>query len=240
MEAYNAIAKNYDAYSQKYLEYLNSIDDYVISCIEPGSSVLDLGCGDGRRLKKIMSACNIDKATAIDGSDKMLQVLRKRFIDTSYNIQTYQTFLEKIGTLKLNKFDCIIMLWNVLGHVNGVNERVKLLRNIYNLLKDDGFVLLDVNNRHNAKSYGLSRVFWRRIIDTIKFKPERGDTNFDWHINGADIPVKGHLFIRSELENMISAAGLKVVDFMTVNYKDGSVSKNTFHGQLLYKLKKET
>ena len=135
-------------------------------------------------------------------------------------------------------FNCILALWNVLGHIANGMERLEALKQIRAKLDPDGVFICDINNRHNINSYGFLRVIGRIIADYINFSEKRGDAHYIWKINGKDYQGFGHLFTPNEAEKLFADAGFEIIARWTVDYETGAVSHNKFRGQLLYKLKK--
>ena len=106
------------------------------------------------------------------------------------------------------------------------------------MLDDDGIFILDVNNRHNSKSYGVLKVFFRRIIDFFYFKESRGDASYMWRIGKKEFKSFGHLFTPYEFEKLISKTDLKIRKRLTVNYNNGQISHKKTNGQLFYLISK--
>lgn len=231
---YDFIAEDYEDYSNRRSEYLESIEQIVTSYLIPKTRLLDVGSGDGRRLEKIMRACKISDVVAIEPSSKMANICKKRL-----KIRTLVESAENINSLNIGKFNAVTLLWNVIGHIPTEKGRLKALKGIVSKLKPDGIVLLDVNNRHNAPSYGFWRVMYRRFIDFLNFDAKRGDAHFTWRVNGRKIPGYGHLFTPEEIEALIYSCRLQIKYCCTVNYENGRTSHNKTMGQLFYVLERQ-
>src|SRR4051812_12216528 len=77
LRAYDAIAPLYSEYSGKYREYLNAIDRLVIDHLVPGTRLLDIGSGDGRRLYKITSHHGLTDVVSVEPSSNMAVLCRQ-------------------------------------------------------------------------------------------------------------------------------------------------------------------
>lgn len=231
LKAYDAIAPLYSDYSGKYQNYLNAVDQLVIDRLASNVRLLDIGSGDGRRLHKIASHHSLTNAVAVEPSAKMIALCR-----SSTGFAVHQLFGDELDRLPETNFDAVTVLWNVFGHMADSSVRLKTLRLIKTKLKLGGFVLLDVNNRHNQLAYGRWNVLKRRVIDGLAFNEKRGDVLYQWKIGEESVPSSGHLFTPHEMTTLFRQAGFKVAERMSVNYASGEVSVSPFDGQLFYRL----
>jgi len=233
LKAYDAIAPLYAEYSEKYRAYLSAVDQMVIDRLKPGMRLLDVGSGDGRRLKKICDHHALTDVISIEPSKQMAELCRK-----TSGFLVHNMCGDALGTLEISPFDTITALWNVFGHMENSAQRLQTLKCMAEKLKPEGIIMLDVNNRHNHLAYGRWNVFKRRIIDALRFDETRGDAYYDWDIAGQKFPASGHLFAPAEIEKLFAQAGLKLTERWSVNYASGVVSRSAYNGQLFYMLKK--
>lgn len=232
-EIYNALAPYYREYSEKKAEYINSVNKYIIDNIpDDAASLLDIGAGDGIRGMYIAEQKKIKYVTLCEPSKEM--IARCKELHTS---RLWQHAAEDLPECN-EKFDVIICLWNVLGHLSHRQARIKALKGINRLLADTGVFFFDVNNRHNASAYGWLNIIGRIFIDFVSPDESRGDATFEWKIGNIIFPAKGHLFTPAEIESLIRESGLKIKKRITVDYSTGKQSKSLLKGQLLYQLGK--
>lgn len=151
--------------------------------------------------------------------------------------EVWQVAAEDLPATDL-RFDVVICLWNVLGHVASRAGRVRALARIKDVLADGGTVFLDVNNRHNASAYGASTVAGRVVLDLLKPDERRGDASFAWKIGDRVFPAMGHLFTPMEIAGIIRDSGLVVKKRVSVNYATGKLYASLYMGQLLFVLGK--
>lgn len=234
LEAYEAVAPFYEEYSSKKASYLDAVERKVIGQIKVGQRLIDIGSGDGRRLAKIMKAVKLGEVIAVEPSPAMAKLCRQ-----STGATVYEGFAEDLTPADFGRFNVATALWNVFGHVPNSIKRLQGLKNIAELLEKDGILILDVNNRHNAITYGVMNVIARKIVDTFCFDEVRGDAVYDWKIGEKTFKSKGHLFTPEEIERLFSEAGFVVQERLSVNYMTGVISTSKYRGQLLYILKKK-
>ena len=231
LKAYDAIAPLYAEYSGKYQNYLNAVDQLVINRLTPNLRLLDIGSGDGRRLRKITSQHLFCEVLAVEPSGEMATLCRK-----TTGFAVHQLFGDELDQLSATDFDMVTLLWNVFGHMAASDVRLKTLSLIKTKLKPNGSVLLDVNNRHNRLAYGRWNVLKRRTIDCIAFNEKRGDVHYQWKIGKDSVASSGHLFTPNEMADLFKKAGFKIAERWSVNYANGQVSASPFDGQLFYRL----
>lgn len=229
LEAYTEIAPHYGEYSEKRQAYLDAVDALVIQRLHPSMRLLDIGSGDGRRLKKIMESSGVATAVAVEPSDGMA-ALCERMVD----VPVYRVTVEQLAQLDIDSFDAVTVLWNVFGHLPNSETRKLALQNIAKKMAPGGRLFLDVNNRHNAAAYGWGRVIRRIVVDTLAFDERRGDARYEWKIGDKTFPASGHLFTPKEMDDLLVSAGFVIKERIAVNYSSGKCSSSPFAGQLFY------
>jgi SAM-dependent methyltransferase len=230
-DMYDALAPHYRKYSENRGEYLQAIDDIIISRIpEHASSLLDVGAGDGYRAVKIAQACGIDTIVLAEPSTSMVEKCRMLPVT-----DVWQVGAEHLSERE-ERFDVILCLWNVLGHIQGHAMRIEALENMKRLLSENGLLLFDVNNRYNARAYGWLPTIQRMLYDSLHSSEQNGDVSFEWHIGEKAIPAMGHFFTPKEAETLVQAAGLVARRRYVVEYATGTIRPSVYEGQLLYEL----
>lgn len=233
-DLYNKLAPYYRKYSEKNALYLEKVNKLVCEWL-PNTpfSMIDLGTGDGVRIQKIISQHDPspDPIVLVDNSEEM--------IDLAKNIQfshICQQDFSLEGFHLEQKFDIVCCLWNVLGHIDGTNLKQALL-NMKNLLKDNGSIILDINNRQNIKQYGKHALLniWKDLLFST---PQNGDIFFRMQSDKLVIPSFVHLFSKKEIEFYFKQAGLSIKERIYINYKTGQREKLSYCGQLFYVLGK--
>lgn len=227
---YDRLAPHYRAIAQARSTYLDAVDRYVIAHARRGGSMLDVGSGDGVRAVRIARAIDAAALVLCEPSEGMLALCREQQAD-----EIWQAPAQCLPATT-RRFDVITCLWNVMGHLPGSAARVEALRAMRGLLAPGGRIFCDVNNRHNARAYGSTRVMLRRLIDRIFPDEARGDASFEWNVGAERIPASGHLFTPREARALAAAAGLRVSDELSIDYAKGASSPRPWDGQLVYRL----
>lgn len=229
-QPYDRLAPHYRAFSQTRSTYLDAVDAYVCDHARHGAGMLDIGSGDGMRAVRIARRIGASYLVLSEPSEGMHELCRAQNADEIWRASA-QSLPESE-----RRFEVITCLWNVLGHLSGREARVAALTAMRRLLAPGGQIFCDVNNRHNARAYGKSRVLFRRLIDGVMPDERRGDTRFEWIVAGERIPASGHLFTPGEMRSLIDAAALVVADALAIDYVTGESSARPWDGQLLYRL----
>lgn len=227
--SYDALAPHYRDYARGKAAYLQAVDDLILQHLPASPErVLDVGAGDGVRGNSLARRMGAKHVVLAEPSPEMIKLCRAAGAD-----EVWQCTAQELPD-SAERFDVILSLWNVLGHVPTPDERAAALSRMSRLLAPGGRIFIDVNNRHNAAAYGAWRVALRRLIDTIKPDPARGDVSFEWRVNGNVVPGMGHLFTPQEMTELLQGCGLRIVRRLTVDYATGRVAESPFKGQLLF------
>lgn len=227
--AYDQLAPYYREYAEQKSAYLDAVDRFIVNhTITPAVSVLDVGAGDGVRGMALARRLGARRIVLCEPSAELA-----RRCESLAAGEVWRADAEQLP-LDAGRFDVILCLWNVLGHLPDRTARVSALTRMRTLLNPAGALFFDVNNRHNARAYGWLRVLTRRILDVSMPDERRGDAAFNWRIAGREILTRGHLFTPAEVANLLNAAGLRVARRIAVDYGSGAYSEVPWHGQLLY------
>src|SRR5262245_5071832 len=172
---YDLLAPHYRGYSARRETYLRAVDRFVIDhAPRHAGSFLDVGAGDGVRGLALARALGAETIVFCDNSAEM--AARCRGLAAT---EVWACPAEELPQSS-RRFDVIVCLWNVLGHVAGSRARIRALRGMRRLLAAGGVIFLDVNNRHNAPAYGWLRVAGRMGLDAIHPDLRRGDAAIEW------------------------------------------------------------
>jgi SAM-dependent methyltransferase len=225
-QSYDAFAKHYREYSEKKSPYISAVDRLIEEQFSTKvKSIFDFGCGDGVRGAALFKNLKAHELYAGDISKEM--ITRTQNLRVAKEVWDLSS---KDWEQKNQRFDLIVSLWNVFGHIPTMQDRVEALNKMSRLLTPTGRICIDVNNRH-FEGYGKFKVQWRRLLDWIAPDFSRGDVHFKWNIDGKDFPAFGHLFTLAEINKLVELAGLKICVWRTVNYKSGIVSDKVTAGQ---------
>lgn len=227
---YNKYTQQINRDSKRLERAIETVNRLVLKTVPKDlNTLLDIGCGDGKRLKGILANLRPKTVVPIDSSYKMVEVARATGIRAvCADICEYRSPV---------KFDVILALWNVMGHLESRDRVVRALGNICGLLTNNGVYVLDLNNRHNLAQYKLRGV--RNILRDL-FLPsyKNGDFILTADNGGGVIETPIHIFSLKEIVALVEEAGLKVSTKYFYNYKDGGTVPSQYTGQMLLFIEK--
>ncbi|NEO42524.1 MAG: class I SAM-dependent methyltransferase [Moorea sp. SIOASIH] len=95
-------------------EYMELEDDFILKTFEGVDSVLDVGCGEGRYIRKL--APIVGKITGIDFSEQLV-ALAKDSTSTFNNVTILAGRAEHLTTLVQENFTYGLLAWNTIGNI---------------------------------------------------------------------------------------------------------------------------
>lgn len=217
--AYDNLSKDYNTISKRRSCYIESVNSLVAQYIV-GSSLLDIGSGDGSRLPFLQNMSSISNITCMEPSIEMYKLLSMNSSVFTINSPA-QLYIPKFK----NSFESVTMLWNVAGHIPTERDLQQSFSNVYSYLKPGGRLILDCHNRHNASQYGYFLIFYRVLLDFLNFNRTRGDVSSTYVNDNVSVSSYGHLFTPHELMHLLVSANFSIVTHNFVNYDTGSISR---------------
>lgn len=187
--------------SPKYKELFKKETKYLAEKIAKDSSVLDVGCGDGRIIKIILETTQ--NVTGVDNEPAAIQEARERLASFP------SVKLSVADGLKLpfenNVFDVVVFMMTL---VNLGQNKVAILKEIQRVLKTDGVVILSV---YSEDAYETRLAMYTEIGLPIK-SVSGGNFTFD----AMDTAKTSEQFSQMELTSIVQEAGFKIVDIQKV------------------------
>ncbi|NEP00534.1 MAG: class I SAM-dependent methyltransferase [Symploca sp. SIO2E9] len=95
-------------------EYLKLEEEFVLRTFKGVDSVLDVGCGEGRYLRKL--APIVGKITGIDFAEQLVDLAKKSTANFS-NVTTLLGRAEHLPTLVEETFTYALLAWNTIGNI---------------------------------------------------------------------------------------------------------------------------
>jgi len=179
-----------------------------------GSVVADLGCGTGRAIVPL--ARRGFRGLAIDLSEPMLAVVRRKALAERLAIQCVQANLVDLDGIADNSADVALSLFSTLGMIQGRTNRQRALAHTRRILKPGGVFLLHVHNLwFNLRDPGgpwwlLGNSLRAGIVGDV----ERGDKFFDYR----GVPnMFLHVFTLGELRRLLRDAGFHIVEMIPLD-----------------------
>lgn len=239
--AYSRLAPHFADFSSRRKRYLRGIEKCILSRISNNAkALLDVGAGDGSRALRIASEAGISDVVLIEPSKEMSAEAKGAAEVWNLRAEGMGDHRPLAQDGQARHFDVITCLWNVLGHVRGIEDRVRALRAMNDLLAPTGRCFLDVTHRYNLRSYGVFPTLARFIRDSIFYKGETADVTATWEVRDEAISTVGHVFTDREIRDAARAAGLEIEERIVVDYDTGKIRRFAFTGNLLYVLRRKS
>lgn len=148
----------YDTATPPVKRYLESEIQFILDSIRPGDSVLDLGCGYGRIIPRLL-----EKASFVVGLDNSFGNLLygNDHLNKNLNYSFLCMSAESLG-LKQNSFDAVICIQNGISafHI----DQKSLIKESVQLCRKSGIVLFST----------YSPKFWEHRLEWFKLQSEAG------------------------------------------------------------------
>ena len=233
VSAYDRLAPFYAQFSERRTRYLRSVEAQIALRIPAGTkSVLDIGAGDGSRALRIAGKLGISRAVLLEPSEQMSH-------QTFAVCERWNTRVEDLDINTISeRFDVVTCLWNVLGHIQGFDRRVRALRLAGQLLSPKGLLFVDVIHRYNLRTYGLVMTVARWLRDHLAPGDGNGDVITRWKTAAGEIQTYGHVFTDREIDRLAESAGLQRMERVTIDYGTGRICRTKWMGNFLYVLRR--
>lgn len=153
-------------WSEKLKQYMKAEDIFLLDNIKEKTKLLDIGCGEGRHLKLLVSKCS--NLFGIDYSKTMVEKAIQN-TTTFPNINVINQDI-KNSDFNENSFDYIICMFNTFGNMDYETQKI-LLKKVEKFLKPEGRFILSIYSE-NAKD--IQAEFYKNIGLFV----EKADENF--------------------------------------------------------------
>ena len=132
-------------------ETIDSIVAWLIETLglNPGASLLDLGCGPGLYASRFARAGF--RVTGVDYSRRSIEYASRYAKENNLEIvYQYENYLKLADT---NQYETVFLIYGDFCPLSP-EQRSTLLKNIYRALKSGGWFVLDVTTRENRRKHG--------------------------------------------------------------------------------------
>jgi SAM-dependent methyltransferase len=187
--------------------------------LQPGNSLLDLACGQGRHAVRLAQLGY--RVTALDLNADYLEEARAQAEQAGIELETVHADMREIPFA--GRFDAVLTFFTVYGYLESEEEDFKVLQAVERALKPGGRFLLDVSNR-DAVLTARPRQTWRQRPDgtLILYREEFDPLSSRSHVefesvrpDGTRRQLGGHhirLYTLRELAIALDRAGMRVED----------------------------
>lgn len=221
------IANDYDRYFKDNPLFVYDCQ-YIHEQLESPCTVLDLGCGSGRHMLFLESLGF--KTFGIDLSEHFLKTSKRKL--KSFGCCPEKLIQADIMHLPLNKnirFDAVIMMFSVLGLIQGHNNRKSILASIRASMAPESKLIIHVHNyefRYSAMTRRLNTLKNNLFSKDLK---ETGDKIVYNYRKIQDIYI--HSFTFDEICGLLKESGYNINDIQGLNTRrdgpcQGEIRKN--------------
>lgn len=167
MDSYNKFAYLYDELMNDfdYENWYRYIEEIFKRYDRLPKEILEMACGTGNLSYYIGKAGY--KLTCFDLSDEMLAIAYKK-LSRFKNIRVLNQDMIDFNLNK--KFDSIISICDSINYIVHEDDLLKVFKNVWNHLNDDGIFIFDINSHYKIKE----------IIGNNTFIEDRGDIYYSW------------------------------------------------------------
>jgi 2-polyprenyl-3-methyl-5-hydroxy-6-metoxy-1,4-benzoquinol methylase len=180
----------------------------------PSPHILDFGCGDGRYALPLLQRTNAD-LVAYDISDMAIKNLQRNVSSLSLNLRSKITLVEgEIDKLKdYAPFDMVMVMFGVLSHISGYQNRLDILRRIAGLLRSDGQGILILSVPNAFRRFFLEQLkcnLLGRLGSPISEDNQTGNIVYSRSFNPTtQVSMYYHLYTPHSLTQELGAVGFE-------------------------------
>jgi SAM-dependent methyltransferase len=186
--------------------------------LEPGATVLDLPCGEGRHSLELARLGF--RVTAVDRTAAYLQTARERAAAEQLELELVKADMREF--VRPQAFDAAINLFTSFGYFEDPEEDRRVARNFYDSLKPGGKLVMDLMGKEV-----LARIFlprdWQELPDgSIYLQERKAAREWTWMENRwilirpsgqrVEYSVNHRIYDGAGLKSLLLSVGFEAVD----------------------------
>ena len=199
---YDTISKHF---SHTRMNQWYEVDYLVNQYVQPGQTVLDLGCGNGRVADLVTQIKGL--YLGMDVSEKLIEIARQLHPGLDFRVgNMMQTGFE-------DKAFHHVMLIASFHHIPSHDLRLKMLLEAKRIVKDDGYITMTNWNLHQWRYVPMRTAFnFKGLIQ--RHKMDWNDVRIPWYDQEKHLLAKRyyHAFTPAEMKRLGKKAGLRMAD----------------------------
>lgn len=178
--------------------YLYREKIFITKNIPEGSTILDLGCGDGRAI--FFLARKVGSNGKIIGIDNNKNMLKRAVEETKILKNVEIIYMDaKKTSFPDNYFDAVSITYNMFGNIEA-DERKVILKELFRIVKPNGLILGTVFSENAEKAQEEQ---YKRIGQTV----DKIDSDF---VYVSDLGFKSERFSKDKLKKILSQFNSKI------------------------------
>lgn len=203
------VQKDYEAIAEEFSQTRNYAwpeFKHFKKYINPGNTVLDLGCGNGRLYEFLKGLQNI-KYIGIDNNKKFIQLAQKKYSDAKF-------IVGDALSIPLKESVDVVLSIASFHHIASSRLRKKSIQELHRITKKNGYVIVTVWNlfQKRYRKYIIKSLF-NYFIQFGKY--DWNDTFIPWGKSG--IKRYYHAFTKRELKKLFEKNGFEIVELFKTN-----------------------
>jgi len=135
----------------------------AIAGLSKGNSVLDAGCGPGR-ISIELAVKGLD-VTGVDIIQPYLDAAAESAKEEGVPLTLLNSDLRTFNSER--KFDAVINMYTSFGYCETIDEDLSILRNIFNVVEEGGWFIMECLSRENAVKYFTEGEWFERAGKTV-------------------------------------------------------------------------
>lgn len=222
---YAVVADEFDRTRQGLPEGMITLARLLRARLPSPARILDVGCGNGRFARALAESGVTATYTGIDGDERLLELaaaqtgsltgLSCRFAHADLAQTTW------LDATTDSPYDAVVSL-AVLHHVPGYELRQRIVCEMTTLLATGGLLALSTWQFLSANRFAQRMLSWREIgLSELDVEP--GDALLPWNQGMTAVRYVHHLDL-AEVERLVTAAGLQIVDSFRADGKEGNLN----------------
>lgn len=214
-QTWDAIAESFDKTRKK--PWKTTID--YINSIPKNTTVLDIGCGNGRHLVPCTRQCK--HVIGLDISKNLLKIVDKKIKENKITNATLvhgNMICLPIGNNSIDSVLCIASIHNVKGRQN----RILVLKEIYRILKKNSTAFISVWSRWQ------DRFLIHHLKKIFTHDGEFGDIDIYWKQNKLNVARFYHLYSKRELIKDLRITNFSIEEIIGVKHHSKWFADNYF------------
>jgi 2-polyprenyl-3-methyl-5-hydroxy-6-metoxy-1,4-benzoquinol methylase len=184
----------------------NGEDQLINAALDPGSSILELGCGTGRITRPLLAVGH--QVVAVDESP-----------DMTARVTETETICSTIGDLRLDRRFDVVLMMSYLINVADDEERRRLLRTCAHHVRPGGAVLLQQQIPGMLQAPAVLENEHRKLVvsDVEQFPDGRQAATLTHTIGGRSWSqrILTQNLTEPQLSAQLAEAGLTLTDYLT-------------------------